>query len=73
MLADAGVTAMDTRTAAVTVRLAGGLDIPPKVAVMFTGPPSVTPVARPAMTVATAVSLVPHDAPAVRFWVLPSV
>lgn len=49
----AGVTAMETRVAPVTVKLAE-LVLPPKLAVMSAVPP-ITPVARPelALTVAT--------------------
>src|ERR1700731_995204 len=43
----AGVTAIDTNVGAVTVRLSPGEVTPLKLAVMVTGPPAFTPVARP--------------------------
>ena len=54
MLADAGVTVIDCKVAAVTAKLAEA-DLPPNAAVML-ALPDVRPVARPvALTVATAV------------------
>jgi hypothetical protein len=70
----AGVTAIDTNVGAVTVRLSPGEVTPLKLAVMVTGPPAFTPVARPAaLIVAMVLSDDAHVAVLVRFCVLPSV
>ena len=67
----AGVTAMETRVAAVTVRLVEPL-IDPEVALIMVLP-AATAVARPALTVATEGALEVQAAELVRFWWLPSV
>ena len=68
-----GVTAIETRVAAVTVSVTAGLVTLPNAAVMF-DVPTVTPLARPAeVIVATAGVAEFQVAVLVRFWVLLSV
>src|ERR1700730_3634515 len=67
-----GVTAIDTSVAAVTVRLTPGEVTPLERAVIITGPPAFTPVARPvALIVATVLSDDAQVAVLLRSCVLP--
>jgi len=69
----AGVTAMETSAAAVTLKTAGGLVMAPEAAVML-AEPAATAVASPeALMVATAVFEEAQVAVLVRLAVLPSV
>ncbi len=68
-----GVMAIDTRVAAVTVIVVVP-DTAPRVAVIVTGPPALTPVAKPPGEEIVAVlrALEVQDTELVRFWVLES-
>jgi hypothetical protein len=68
-----GVTAIDTRVAAVTVRFAGGLVIPPSAAVIFVEPVPAAVASPVLLMLAIAVDAELHVAVLVKLAVLESV